>query len=245
MNPTETRFPARGATLAIGAVSRPLACLLLVLSLLTAVASVAEDEVVATGAQTREWQFRVFLDDKEVGSHRYELRVSNGRRAVTSNAEFDVKFLFINAYRYRHSMTAEWQGNCLRSLQAQTDANGKELAVTGEITDGVFVVTRTGEAADEEVEELAACVMDFAYWNPSILEQQRLLNPQTGEYLNVDVRELGDTTLQVRGQARTVKAYRLTAKDMRIDVWYAADNHQWVALESLVEGGRVIRYELK
>jgi hypothetical protein len=34
--------------------------------------------------------------------------------------------------------------------------------------------------------------MTFAYWNPDLLGQSRLLNVQTGEYLDVQVRALGE-----------------------------------------------------
>jgi len=39
---------------------------------------------------------------------------------------------------------------------------------------------------------LPACVMTFAYWNPDLLGQSRLLNVQTGEYMDVQVRVLGE-----------------------------------------------------
>ena len=46
-------------------------------------------------------------------------------RELTSEAHFRVRFLFIDAYRYEHRARERWQGDCLESLEARTDTNGK------------------------------------------------------------------------------------------------------------------------
>jgi hypothetical protein len=92
-------------------------------------------------------------------------------------------------------------------------------------------------------EFLPGCVMTFAYWNPEFLKQERLLNPQTGEYLPVKVELLGTDSLEVRGEMVDAKRYKVTAKDIDLLVWYA-DDKEWVALESIAKTGHVIRYEL-
>jgi len=93
------------------------------------------------------------------------------------------------------------------------------------------------------VRELPECVMSFAYWDPRFLGEQRLLNPQTGEYLDVDIERIDDCTLTVRGEPIRATRYRIRARETSVDVWYAEDR-EWVALESDAQGGRVIRYEL-
>jgi hypothetical protein len=39
----------------------------------------------------------------------------------------------------------------------------------------------------------------------------------------------------------TAAGYRLTAGEVAIDVWYSPQR-QWLALESITEGGRRLRY---
>jgi len=195
---------------------------------------VAIDEALPEG----QWRFRVLLDGKKIGFHEYDLEHDGDRLFVEARAEFDVKFLFINAYSYRHSLKATWQGRCLESLESQTDANGEKLSVVGERNNAGFEV----ESGETEM-ELPSCVMNFAYWDPKILEQDRLLNPQTGKYLDIEVRELGETEVMVDGQEVNADAYRITAKDMRIDLWYSQEDREWVALESQTKGDRIIRYE--
>ncbi len=194
---------------------------------------------VAVAAPTVDrWQFRVLLDNKEIGFHRFELVQDGDIRRMNSRAEFDIKFLFVTAFRYRHSLSSEWRGDCLNSLSTQTLTNGKAATLEGSLERDGFVVEAGGEPV-----ALPACVMNFAYWDPQILQQERLLNPQTGEYLEVTVEVRDASTVAVDGVEVQAESYRITAKDMRIDLWYAGDDKEWLALESLVEGGRIIRYE--
>jgi hypothetical protein len=85
--------------------------------------------------------------------------------------------------------------------------------------------------------------MSFAYWNPGFLEQSRLLNPQTGEYVDVSVEQLEQEVLDVRGELIPALKYRLTAYEVDLTLWYSEED-QWLALESIAKGGHVIRYEL-
>jgi hypothetical protein len=85
--------------------------------------------------------------------------------------------------------------------------------------------------------------MSFAYWNPDFLAQPKLLNPQTGEYVAVRVQEAGTDMLEVRGETIPARRYRLTAYEVDLTLWYSDDN-EWLGLESVAEGGRIIRYEL-
>ncbi len=206
------------------AIARSMLCLLLAFA--------------ATTTSAKEWQFRVLLDGSEIGSHRFELENQGPRKLLKSQAKFDVKFLFFTAFRYRHENTEAWSDDCLVEIDARTVRNGDTLTVEGEKEGDKFIVERPGETV-----ELPSCIMTFAYWNPDFLEQNRLLNPQTGEFLDVSVEELGSDTLTVRGQTRESRRYRVTAKDMDLEVWYSQDN-EWLALQSTVKGGRVLRYEL-
>jgi len=171
----------------------------------------------------REWRFRVLLDASEVGTHTFRVTEHGGERLVTSDARFKVKLLFINAYTYAHEARERWQGDCLSELDARTDDNGERVTVR----------TRP-----------PACVMSFAYWNPRMLQQTRLLNAQTGELTEVRIEPLGEETLRVRGAPLNARRYAVHAARFRVDLWYAADA-SWVQLESRTASGRLLRYEIQ
>ena len=63
------------------------------------------------------------LDGRPIGEHRYTLHDRGDIRELRSEALFNVRILFINAYRYEHSAREQWQGDCLERVDARTDAN--------------------------------------------------------------------------------------------------------------------------
>jgi hypothetical protein len=177
----------------------------------------------ADGA-VREWRFDVTLDGRPIGEHSYVLREDAGARELTSEARFNVRILFFDAYRYEHRARELWHGDCLQSLDARTDTNGRQSVV-------------------EIASPPEPCVQTFAYWNPRILDAQRLLNPQTGQYVSVTVTPMGREQLAGRETDR----FRLRGdgpEPLEIDLWYTPER-DWVALESVTPEGRRVRYARK
>lgn len=194
--------------------------------------------VGASVAESRSWEFEVSLDGSPIGYHNFELVEDANGREVISEARFDVRFLFFNAFTYRHKNRESWQGNCLASIESQTRQNSERFAVNGEREASRFTIK-----ADGGDKVLDPCIMSFAYWDPTFLEQSKLLNPQSGEYLSVNVENLGRQEIVVRGTTMLASAYRVTARATELVVWYS-DDDEWLGLESVAKGGRIIRYEL-
>ena len=195
-----------------------------------------EAEAAADGS--RKFDFDVFLDDKKIGTHYFKLKSENGVEEVQSVANFKYTVFFIPAYRYQHQNEERWADNCLVEFNAKTNANGKRIEVSGEKGDAGFRVV-DGES---EV-DLSGCVMSFAYWNPSFLQQSQLLNPQTGEYEDVEVQKIGADSVQVRGVDTPATRFELTSPNARLTLWYSLTD-EWIALESTAKSGHIIRYEL-
>ncbi len=187
----------------------------------------------------RDWNFTVYLDDDPVGHHRFTLTETEAMRKLRSEARFTVKVLMIEAYRYAHESNENWQGDCLATIDARTDDNGDQSSVQGNARDGRFELKKGVRA-----ETLPACIMTFAYWNPLMLKQSHLLNPQTGNYTTVRIASQGREMLPVRGQPVSTDKYHLDAGKFQIDLWYA-DGGRWVGLDSLLDNGRKLRYRME
>ena len=184
----------------------------------------------------RTWDFRVYLDDREIGYHRVRMTPQEDGTRVSTEARFDVKFLFISAFRYEHRSDEMWRDACLSGIDARTDKNGDELFVRGEANDnGISVRTHDGE------QQLHGCVRSFAYWDPELLRATRLLNAQTGAYQPVQIKELGNAPLAVDGQEIAARKYRLLVDNAAVDLWYTPDM-KWLALESTTRDGYRLRY---
>ena len=213
-------------------------CKLISIALIGLSSLVIAMPVTASDGGTERFDFNVYLNDKRVGKHVYEIVEDNGVQRVRSEAKFNYRILFIPAYRYEHTNSERWADNCLLRFEARTNANGDRIAVSGEKSGSRFTVDNGAEPV-----ELPACVMTFAYWNPEFLEQQQLLNPQTGEYVDVSVEQVAEEILEVRGEPVAATRFRLTAYEVDLTLWYSQDN-EWLALESVAQGGHIIRYEL-
>jgi hypothetical protein len=186
----------------------------------------------AMAGEQGNWYFRVYLDDKPIGYH--EFNVANG--VVESRAVFNVKVLFFNAYSYQHNNRERWQEGCLVQIKSETSDNGDEYSVTGTVDENSFLVsTQTGEA------ELHGCVRSFAYWNPALLDVPALLNTQTGEYQNVALDIDDNTEFSFKGRTIPAKRYTLRVEGREIEIWYGLSG-EWLALNAKTESGRTLRY---
>ena len=193
----------------------------------------------ASGGEVRSWNFRALLDDSDIGYHRFTLSQQGEERVLNSEARFKVKLWFINAYHYDHNAVEHWQGDCLTHMSSDTDDNGKKYVVnttrnadTLTVTVGATRYTANG------------CVMSFAYWNPVMLKQAKLLNAQTGELMPVVINELPHQTIAVKGQTIDALRYQLIGKELDITLWYSPSG-DWLALESKTPTGHKLSYRLE
>lgn len=192
----------------------------------------------ASSQTDKNWQFKVFLDGDEIGFHNFSIINKGENKAIYSKARFDVKFLFFNAYSYQHDDVEHWRGRCLKSIDAVTNDNGEQYNVSGKIDNDVFVVNTI-----QKQNNYLPCVKTFAYWDPEFLKESSLLNSQTGEMIDVKSEFIGNEPLTHNGQVVDARRYRLSGENLQIDLWYSDEDH-WLALESLTEGGRIVRYAI-
>jgi len=114
--------------------------------------------VAAAGDSARKLNFDVFLDDRAIGYQRFVLATTGEGMRIETRAEFAVKLLRITAFEYDHRNTELWRDGCLQAIDARTDSNGKQYAVSGRARGDSFVVgTNGGER------RLGGCVASFAY----------------------------------------------------------------------------------
>lgn len=187
----------------------------------------------------REWLFRVLLDGKEVGNQMFRVWQEQGRTRLETEADMTVKILFATVFRYEHRNEETWDGNCLTEIASDTKSNRKKFSVRGEQAEGYFRVS--GVNGDEKLPE---CVMSFAYWNHSFLQQDRLLNQQDGRYLDVDIAGPFDDSVSVFDTSVPALRYQLNAEKVDLKIWYTPD-YDWLALESKTPRGNTLRYEPK
>ena len=181
---------------------------------------------------TRVYAFKAFLDDKPIGEHRFTVVTDGNERQVTSEADFAVKFIGITAYHYHHRAHEQWSGDCLAALTSTTDDDGKpasvKLAKNGDANE---ITTNAGKKTEP------GCLMTYAYWNPAMREQKRLLNPQTGKVDAVTVSRVANGHVAVDGKDVAATDWRIIGGESPVDVWIS-DQGDWVGLDSMVSNGK-------
>jgi hypothetical protein len=187
-------------------------------------------------AQTKQWKFRALLDGKPIGTHTFTLTGTADDGELRSEAKFDVRILFIPAYRYRHLAMERWHHGCLASITAKTDDDGNISEVEGRSENGVMTIATHNNRYTTD-----GCVLSFAYWNPDMLRQTRLLNAQTGDYQAVSIASLADDR---RGTPGREKRYRISGPKQPIELRYS-DTGEWIGLDTIVGGGRHLAYQLE
>jgi hypothetical protein len=197
---------------------------------MAAIASPAADD--AATPSTRVYPFKAALDDKPIGEHRFTVVTEGSTRQVTSEADFAVKFIGITAYHYHHHAEEQWAGDCLSGLVSSTDDDGKagsvKLVQAGDVNE---ITTAAGRHAEP------GCLMTFAYWNPAMREQKRLLNPQTGKVDAVKVERVGGGNIAVGGKDVAATDWRITGGESPVDVWIS-EQGDWIGLDSMVSNGK-------
>jgi hypothetical protein len=196
-----------------------------------AVMAQAADEAPQAGTHT--YAFKAFLDDKPIGQHRFTVVADGaGGRKVTSEADFQVKFLGFSAYHYRHHADEQWTGDCLTGLQSTTDDDGKPASVRLDKNGDTNAIKTNAGATSEP-----GCLMTYAYWNPAMRERKRLLNPQTGKVDTVKVERVGNGKVTVDGKDVAATDWRISGGESPVDIWIS-ESGDWVGLDSMVGNGK-------
>jgi hypothetical protein len=209
--------------------------------LLCSVWLLAAFAVAPASAAEREWRFEASLDGRPIGEHTFRVKEDGDQVEVESRASFDVRFFGFSVYTYEHRASEKWKGGCLAKLDSRTDDNGTIEVVTGALAQEGFTVTRSSGGAPDV---LPACTMTFAYWNPEMRKQTRLLNPQTGRYHDVSIEDEGRASLSVDGKSIASDRYAIRHEGVEIGLWYDAAGGRWLALESRTAGGRLLTYRI-
>ena len=193
--------------------------------------------VISNSTYAEEWNFDAVLNDKVIGQHTF---IYENEKTI-SNANFKFEYLFMD-FIYQHKSTETWQEGCLKTISSKTDDDGDLYEVSGHIGTDRFLVTTNNKTS-----ELPSCVMTFAYGNPKILEQKKLMNSQSGEYLDVDIQFIREENHIVKGENILTDLWRIEANiddgDLLIHLWYDK-NMNWVSLKSQTPIGDML-YKLK
>ena len=195
--------------------------------------------LVTTGALAREWHFDVSVDGFPIGTHDITLEDNGKVRSARGDMRFRVSLLGFEAGSYEQHEEETWRADCLTRIDTRTVEKGAVTTIAGRLEGDSFVIDGPGATR-----RLPSCVMSFAYWNPDVLKQAKLINVQTGAWTPISVRDLGKEAYSLRGASVDATHYRIDTARNKIDVWYSPEG-EWIGLRSTSHEGHVLSYRLK
>lgn len=223
-----------------------IAIVMLIALLLPGSPALADATAIAP-AHLEDRTFRVFIDDKRVGEHRFRFSGEPGAFRLESTADFKYRLAFVTVFSYEHECTERWRGGCLVAVASHTQTGGDEFAVEGAAVEGGFSleggkVSRQNDADKGQTLDLD-CAWGFAYWTPELRGRSPLINPQDGKVFEVEWEELGETPLKMENESVSARAWTLRSPEDKLDItlYYDAED-RWIGLDSVVEGSRLLRY---
>jgi len=180
------------------------------------------------------FDFKLFIDDREVGEHQFVVRQESDSVQVSSKMSLDFKVWKVKRVTYRHYANEVWQSGCLISLDSETEKLGKNLSVIARAEQAGLVVDRVLDGKREQ-DIFPGCVRGFAYWNSDWLNADSLLNAESGIYIPVKVNSL---PAEIDGMT----AVQIVLPKTGIDLDYDAAG-EWMALETKLGIGGTLRYQ--
>jgi WD40 repeat protein len=171
----------------------------------------------AAAEQTTDFRFTVSRGDHPIGTQ--EIKINRGSVAarITVSTHMKVKVALITPYHFDQTSSKNWSSGQLISLTSTTDDNGavRRLALLRQ--GGVL-------SGDCEGKRLSVAGMDTpaSLWNASMLRSGSLFSNIDGHVMKVKVRDLGASTLSVRGAATAVSHYELSG-GLSKELWFTED----------------------
>jgi len=179
-------------------------------------------------------EFDVLRNGKPVGRHVTRFRHEDGYLVVDSEMALSIRFMFIEAYKYRYQSSERWCDGRLVRLKATVDANGEQSETRARATGEEMEIDGPHGRA---VAPLG--VFSTNHWHAGVLDSRSVINTLTGRVNAVRITRCSTPRPQGEGPAGA-SCYDYSG-DLSARVWYDADG-RWVGLAFDGEDGSRFEY---
>jgi hypothetical protein len=143
---------------------------------------------------------------------------------------FLVRLLGIPVYRYEHRSREIWRDGRLIRLDTVTNDDGVAQTVRARPQGGVLLVEGAVGSIDAPRD-----ILPSSYWHPSLIQQDRMLDSQTGRMLEIGIDRVGAERIVALGREIPAERYRMTG-DLKLDLWFDAER-VWQKMAFELKGG--------
>ena len=181
--------------------------------------------------------FSVLREGSDIGAHVVTFARNGDELTIRVAIDLVVRLGPIPVYRYEHRATEIWNGTSFRSLEAQTNDDGKRLTVKAQrLANAVSVAS-----SNKGNYEAPANALPSTHWNRRMLDGP-FFNTQTGELLSNAVTPRGATTVETSsGRKINVRRFEIVGP-ITLESWYD-DQQTWAGLQFKGKDGSQILYK--
>jgi hypothetical protein len=192
--------------------------------------------VAQAHADTKRTSFVILRNGTQIGTNTIDVECTPSQTTVATVTHIEVTLAFVTLYRFEQTETEQWSGRQLLSLRARTDDNGRIHQTIARRTGDVLAVER-----DDQEKNAPATVMPLDVWNPAVLTQTTVLDPQGGSVVPFRAIDRGEEDFVSGGHPTRAHRYTITAGFSQ-DVWYDTQG-ELVGLQLTGSDGSIIRYQ--
>ena len=181
--------------------------------------------------------FSVLREGSDIGSHVVTFARNGDELTVRVAIDLVVRLGPVPVYRYEHRATELWNGAGFRSLEAQTNDDGKRMSVKAQrLANAVSV-----ESSNKGNYEAPANALPSTHWNRRMLDGP-FFNTQTGELLSNAVTPRGTATVETSsGRKISVRRFEIVGP-ITLESWYD-DQQTWAGLQFKGKDGSQVVYK--
>jgi hypothetical protein len=198
---------------------------LLLLLLLVATAASAE-------AAERRFDFEVLRNGRPIGSHVVAIERGERETVIRIAVDMAVGIGPIALYRYRHRSTEVWRDGRLTRLDADTDDDGKLIALRVWADAGRLLIDGA-----EGRQEAPADTLPSSYWHPGLRTATRWIDTHTATVVPIEVTPEPSIRLISAGQEVEAIPHRTSSPGIEVIPFYTPEG-EWVGLTFTYRGSR-------
>jgi hypothetical protein len=182
--------------------------------------------------------FDVLRKGSSFGTHSVRFQ-RDGEGRLTALVDVDLRAGLgpITLFRYQLDVRETWQDGYVHALEGSVNDDGERQTVSARRSGGQLLVDGTDFKG-----ELPAGIIPASHWNIWQTDAGRLLSTESGELIDIDVRELGRETIIAGGREIEARKFLLDS-DIDVTLWYD-DQDRWVKL-AFEARGQDIEYVLR
>lgn len=183
--------------------------------------------------------YDVYRKDTLIGQHSIGFLDEGDGVVIRNLVSLAVKVAFIPVFSFKQRSRMLWRDGRAIALDAETNDNGEQTALTGRAVGEAFEVT--GPSGAVLVPPNAFTVNEF--WNQEMVVREAVIDTKTGEWQPLRVTEPEADTVNVGGKAVPATHYFIESPKQKGDLWYGEDGR---CLRTLVQTrGEVLDFRLR